>query len=433
MATAAEVDAGEWEVVIPMPSDATQVRVRVTASDLGVALDSGELVWPLTYAVSYDPNGGTGAISSDGKMYGKDLVLSDGIGFARTGFGFVGWNTDPGGTGVFYSAGGVYGMDAELVLYAQWSVVAYPVTYIANGGLGSVPPGSKTHSKTMILSDGSGLFRTGYRFAGWNSAANGNGTSFPPGGTYGIDAPLVLYAQWTAEKFQVAYDANGGSGYIPPMLKSYGQDMRLSSGGDFTRIGHTLGGWTTAANGTGAFFYPGGFYLANEAATMYARWNPIVYSIQYYLNGGIGEVIAPRSKAYGTVVTIGSGDGLVRPGFDFRGWNTDAGGTGRSYAAGGSYALNADVIFHAQWVPTSYAVTYDGNGGQGTIPPAIKVHGVELVLSDGGGLNREGYRLIGWNTDPGGTGTSFALGGSYSINWGTTLYAQWVTAGAPVP
>jgi uncharacterized repeat protein (TIGR02543 family) len=40
---------------------------------------------------------------------------------------------------------------------------------------------------------------------------------------------------------------------------------------------------------------------------------------------------------------------------------------------------------------------------------------------------RTGYTFAGWNTQADGTGTTYAAGGTFTINENTTLYAKWVT------
>jgi uncharacterized repeat protein (TIGR02543 family) len=48
-----------------------------------------------------------------------------------------------------------------------------------------------------VLANTGNLVDTGYTFGGWNSAANGSGTSYNPGATLTMSADTVLYAVWT--------------------------------------------------------------------------------------------------------------------------------------------------------------------------------------------------------------------------------------------
>ncbi|MBD2862231.1 RCC1 domain-containing protein [Paenibacillus oceani] len=77
----------------------------------------------------------------------------------------------------------------------------YTVTYDGNGSNGgSVPADNNAYSpnnSVTVLSNTGSLSRTGYTFAGWNTAADGSGTSYAGGSTYTMStANVTLYAQW---------------------------------------------------------------------------------------------------------------------------------------------------------------------------------------------------------------------------------------------
>ena len=82
---------------------------------------------------------------------------------------------------------------------------------------------------------------------------------------------------------------------------------------------------------------------------------------------------------------------------------------------------------------SSHTVSYDANGGSGSIEPFTKFYSAtgETVyyetLSDGSGFSKAGYRVAEWNTMPDGSGTSYPISGYYTTNGTTavTLYAQW--------
>ncbi len=80
-------------------------------------------IWkPITYAVSYNANGGAGVPSAQTKIYGTALTLSS-TKPTRTGYTFTGWNTNADGTGTKYAAGASYTSNAAITLYAQWTKV----------------------------------------------------------------------------------------------------------------------------------------------------------------------------------------------------------------------------------------------------------------------------------------------------------------------
>ena len=78
--------------------------------------------------------------------------------------------------------------------------VIFAVTYSPNNAdKGSVPEmQTKIHGTDLILADNSrGLACTDYIFDGWNTEADGSGTTYAVGATYSADAKLALYAKWT--------------------------------------------------------------------------------------------------------------------------------------------------------------------------------------------------------------------------------------------
>ena len=75
--------------------------------------------------------------------------------------------------------------------------------------------------------------------------------------------------------------------------------------------------------------------------------------------------------------------------------------------------------------PKTFTVTYDANGGKGTLEPARKTANAAIVIADAKSLSREGFTFSAWNTKEDGTGTSYAPGDRYEEDENLTLYAQW--------
>jgi len=74
------------------------------------------------YSISYNANTGTGDMTDTGVYFNENATLSTNA-FARTGYTFVGWNTEANGTGIPYEDGYVftYNISDDLTLYAQWT------------------------------------------------------------------------------------------------------------------------------------------------------------------------------------------------------------------------------------------------------------------------------------------------------------------------
>lgn len=157
------------------------------------------------------------------------------------------------------------------VYYYQYVAVSYTVTFNANGGSGGPTSQAKASGVNLTLSS-SQPTRTGYTFSSWNTSSNGSGTSYAPGSTYSADANVTLYAIWTPNTYTISFDANGGTGAPSSQTKTYGTSLTLSSAQP-TRTDYSFTSWNTAANGSGTSYSPGGAYLADGDATLYAQWS----------------------------------------------------------------------------------------------------------------------------------------------------------------
>jgi uncharacterized repeat protein (TIGR02543 family) len=162
-------------------------------------------VGTITYTVDHNGNGSTGGMvpTNKTKNQGVSLTLATNSGgLVKTDHIFVGWNTEADGSGTDYAEGATYVTDADLTLFAKWTQPqTYTVSYDGNGHTGGTVPANqtKTHGVDLTLDANSGgLAKTGYIFAGWNTAANGGGADYATGATHSTDADLTLFAKWTS-------------------------------------------------------------------------------------------------------------------------------------------------------------------------------------------------------------------------------------------
>ncbi len=82
----------------------------------------------------------------------------------------------------------------------------------------------------------------------------------------------------------------------------------------------------------------------------------------------------------------------------------------------------------------TYNVTYDANGGTGTVPTDATNYasGASVAVPDNtGNLTKSGYYFAGWNTKADGSGDTYVLGQTFSITSCTTLYAKWNAVSCP--
>ncbi len=155
------------------------------------------------------------------------------------------------------------------------------------------------------------------------------------------------------------------------------------------------------------------------------------YTVIYTGNGHTGGSVPSDNTEYesnDTVTVAGTGS-LVRNGYRFTGWNTDADGSGNAYLPGGSFAMpDHDVTLFAQWeyIPV-FRVTYDPRGGTNApMDNAFYEAGDTVIAAAQGAMNRTGYTFDGWNTLANGTGTDYMPGTTFPMpSMDVTLHAQW--------
>jgi len=389
--------------------------VKNLSSTQGATINLYAKWTPVTYKVSYNANGGSGAPSAQTKTHGVDLTLSS-TKPTRTGYTFNGWNTNSSGSGTNYSSGGKYTANANVTLYAKWTPVTYTVTYNANGGSGAPSAQTKTYGVDLTLSSTKPT-RTGYTFNGWNTKADGSGTNYASGGKYTSNANLTLYAKWTPVTYTVTYNANGGSGAPGNQTKTYGVDLTLSSTKP-TRTGYSFNGWNTKSDGSGTNYASGGKYTANANLTLYAKWTPITYTVKYYLDG-VEQTALKQTCTYGTSYSYQSLP--TKTGYTVTGWwsGSSSSSKGTQYAAGSSFSNltstnGGTVNRYAYSTPNTYTVKYYLDGVEQTSLKQNCTYGTSYSYKSL--PTKSGYTVSGWwsGSSSSSKGTQYTAGGSFS-------------------
>jgi|GEM_PF-6261768 len=146
-----------------------------------------------SHTVTFNGNGSTGGSMSPEVANAPTALTANA--FTRTGYSFAGWNTSPNGMGTAYANGATYAFSADATLYAQWTASSHTVTFNGNGSTGGSMSPEVANAPTALTANA--FTRTGYTFAGWNTAPDGSGTAYADGATYPFSADATLYAKWS--------------------------------------------------------------------------------------------------------------------------------------------------------------------------------------------------------------------------------------------
>lgn len=437
------------------------------------------------YIVSYNSNGGTESMSSQEVTYGTSFITNKNK-FSRIGYRFAGYNEKADGTGVWWNiphwSNGVYTPGApgsngmyetgkswtwnytnNITLYAQWAANEYTISYNVNGGKGSVNRVMAIYDKDIPLDNGSGLSYEGFKFAGWNTKADGSGQQFDIGVparnlTSIHTANVTLYAQWKESFSRDICEANPGmdAQEFEYTDKNYDTDRyneiekNLHSATDnmpsegMHRVGYKIIGWNTdkkkAQDGIVEYKDKAEFINKskenNSKVNLYAVWQITEQTITYDLNGATETALASdtgkvantienntQKYTYRTTTYISSGKSttgkvITRPGYKFVGWETVPQVKGEKairYNPSQKVQCLPTCTLKAVWEINKVTITYDANGGSGTLAansgsPSIQSFGTTAVqvgnaetpftLSSGEGWKRNDNPVASWGTTP---------------------------------
>jgi hypothetical protein len=183
------------------PDEAGGFTFTVTIGDKNIDITIDVSAFTVTYIV----NGGTGDVAAQKVLRGDMFVVAypDGL-TAPFGMEFKEWHTHAGGlVGTAYAPGDTIKMTGNIVLYAQWTPLAFQVTYDVNGGIGEVDPISVYYGSSFEAASADDLEFPGYLFDSWNTMIDGTGDSYAVGAKIKMKTlGMALYAQWTLDEEQ---------------------------------------------------------------------------------------------------------------------------------------------------------------------------------------------------------------------------------------
>jgi uncharacterized repeat protein (TIGR02543 family) len=371
-----------------------------------------------TFTVSFEADGGTPPPASQTVAGGCKATTPPAM--TKGGFTFVAWYREDTFTTVWdFSTDTVTG---NIALYAKWEAVNednWVVTWELNGGAwGSTTPVNQV-VKGGTITEPAPPVKTGYTHDGWYSDS-GLATVYDFNSA--VTADITLYAKWAAITYTVVYDKNAAdaSGTTISSTHTYGEPKALTTNG-FTRSGHTFSGWNTRSDGGGAS-YADGVSVENlsstdgDTVTLYAKWDPVIYTVTFNANGGTPAPTA-QTVAEGGKATEPAA--MTKTGHTFVAWyreNTFA--TPWSF---GTDMVTANITLYAKWEAVTYTVTFNANGG--TPAPTAQTVAWGGKATAPGAMTKGGFTFGGWYKEQ-------TLANQWDFTTGTvtadiTLYAKW--------
>ncbi|WP_270405816.1 InlB B-repeat-containing protein, partial [Candidatus Collinsella stercoripullorum] len=358
----------------------TQTVAAVGPGEATIRCDNEEILTvhvTVSQAIVYfEPNGGDGesfelpTTTYEDGSYKLSLPTLEDSGFKRDGYTFVGWSTDPSGTGENYTPQQISVSDGQ-TFYAIWAennpgqsfyaefyirtdgkMPYEPNSGIGAGGVGYLPAGGcdssyqleGTVKQAVAINNNNELVAANIgdqpspdeiseAVRIWNSDPLNADVSYDPttqkvvwyvikeyDGHYHVDGVIV-----GKESHVVTYEPNGGGAPVPDRTSHLeGDTVEVNFAETPNRAGYTFLGWDTDPNavtpeytedGTNTFSMPG------DNVTLYAIWranDSTMYKVQHYTVNAEGVAdLAMEETFYGETDSVVTANAISIDGYTY--------------------------------------------------------------------------------------------------------------------
>ena len=228
---------------------------------------------------------------------------------------------------------------ARNVLILYYAPIPDKLVYDGNSATGGNVAPTEGRVGQNVKTAANGYTRTGYTFAGWNTAADGTGTTYTAGSDYTLtEGEDILYAQWKPNT-DTAYKVNhylqdvSGSGYT---LKE--SEDKTGTTAEMTQAeAKTYAGFTAQS-------FEQETIKADGTTEVNIYYNRTLHSVTY-TDGVEGEEVFEDQTTpdvrYGAP-TPGFDGEPERTGYNFTGWKPEV-----------SKTVTEDAVYTATWSPKS--------------------------------------------------------------------------------
>lgn len=278
----------------------------------------------ITYSVTYEYNGGSKVKNPTSYTIETNTRLKYP---SKEGYRFAGWYDKKTSKRVTSLSSGLY---RDLSLYAKWKANTYNIYFERNGSLSRMEPmSSLEYGRSYNLKRNTFIAPPGMMFKEWNTKPDGTGKSFSDGDsiknlTTANGHTIKLYAQWQLFRYKITYvlPKNVSNSKENPSSYNIREMVKLSNPGEKT--GYLFKGWyDKKTDGNRITHIKKG---STGSRKLYARFDPIEYTIRFDGNGKISDIPKRIKCEYDKEYSV-PGTSEIR----FMCWNTQKDGHGIDY------------------------------------------------------------------------------------------------------
>ena len=313
----------------------------------------------------------------------------------------------------------------SIVLYADWGVSEYNITYMINGVANTSTGNPATYNvedATITLEKPK---NANDEFKGWYDEDGNEATTILSGST----GNKTFYATW---KYTITYLAdNTLSATTPSDEKEHGVAKELK-GATFVHGGCTQDGWSKVSYGKNGYnldYVVGGSYEEDKDVILFPHWNCGTYNIAYEMygvEGVINHADNPDQYTGPAAVTLkyayDPNDSKRMP----MRWYFES--TFKTVASK-IQDINKDITLYAGWYniitiqPGTKLKNFNKDAGK--VEKEKKLNASYTLGIPNDKYKITNYTLDGWSTTDGGEKV-YDVGFAYTDNVNITLYPHWV-------
>ena len=227
--------------------------------------------------------------------------------------------------------------------------------------------------------------KRGYIFDGWT--LSGKIVDFP----YTIESDTIFNAKWIPIQYQIQYELYGGTNDVENTNNyTVEQIVTLKSP---TREHYRFGGWfeNKSFEGVPLTEIKQGTI---DNITLYAKWTPVQYKIEYALNNGINNKNNVFTYNVEQEILL---EQPTKYGYDFMGWFTESALVNKIEKI--PIGTNGDIKVYAKWQASEKILYFDGCGATSGTMQSITVRTDETIKLPKNEFKKTGYKLKGWITE----------------------------------
>ena len=350
-----------------------------------------------SYAVEYYSEYVTGVKVAYVKA-GEGVTAEKVASATKAGNIFKGWNTKKNGTGEAFGEGSVPTDDITV-----YPVFAAACTIQIHQEDGTTTKLEVEKGQAIRENLPAAPTKEGYLFKGWNTSADGTGTTVTADTV--ITENMDLYPIFEEDippvvEVRVVFDVDGQKSEVKVVK---GEAIGSNLPADPEKGGYTFKGWNTKADGTGETVTAETVVTDDMEVYAVFEQNPAPIEevrVVFDVDGQKNEMKVVKGEAIGSNLPADP----TKEGYTFKGWNTKADGTGETVTAETVVTDEMEVyaVFEQNPAPIEEVrVIFDVDGVKSEVKVVKgEAIGSNLPVAPG----KDGYTFKGWNTKADGTG-----------------------------